>query len=75
MLNVIDLSHTVYALHMPTLSARTGEGSDIHLLTAAAVSKVFYDPDAPRKPTNLTINTDLRRQARERGLNPALSYH
>ncbi|MEE8297408.1 MAG: type II toxin-antitoxin system CcdA family antitoxin [Hyphomicrobium sp.] len=33
------------------------------------MSKVFYDPDAPRKPTNLTINTDLLRQARERGLN------
>jgi antitoxin CcdA len=29
----------------------------------------LYDPDAPRKPTNVTVNRDLLLQAREAGLN------
>jgi antitoxin CcdA len=28
-----------------------------------------FDPSAPRKPTNVTVNTDLLRQAREAGVN------
>jgi antitoxin CcdA len=28
-----------------------------------------YDPEAPRKPTNVTVNTSLLKLAREQGLN------
>lgn len=29
----------------------------------------FFDPDAPKKPANLSINSDLLRQAREEHIN------
>ena len=29
----------------------------------------FYDPNAPKKSTNLSINSDLLRQAKERRIN------
>jgi len=29
----------------------------------------FYDPNAPKKSTNLSINSDLLRQAKERHIN------
>lgn len=29
----------------------------------------IYDPDAPKKPTNLSVNGDLLKKARECGLN------
>ena len=29
----------------------------------------LYDHDAPKKPTNLTLNSDLLRQARDLGIN------
>jgi antitoxin CcdA len=29
----------------------------------------FYDPDAPKKSTNLSINSDLLRQAKEHRIN------
>ncbi len=31
----------------------------------------LYDPSAPRKATNLTVNRDLLRQARDLGINPS----
>lgn len=34
----------------------------------------FYDPHAPKKATNLTVNRDLLRQARELGINLSCSF-
>jgi len=31
--------------------------------------KAVFDPSAPRKPTNLTVNSDLLRRAKERKIN------
>lgn len=33
------------------------------------MERVLHDPSAPRKPTNLSINSDLLRRARELGVN------
>lgn len=34
----------------------------------------FYDPRAPKKATNLSVNRDLLRQARELGINLSGSF-
>jgi len=33
------------------------------------MNALVYDPSAPRKPTNLTVNSDLIRKAKERKIN------
>ncbi len=33
------------------------------------MNALLYDPSAPRKPTNLSVNSDLIRKAKERKIN------
>ena len=33
------------------------------------MNALVYDTSAPRKPTNLTVNSDLMRKAKERKIN------
>lgn len=44
---------------MRVMNAHKGDAVQIH----------FFDPNAPKKPTNLSINSDLLRQAKECHIN------